>query len=149
MLENLTRVVEYIEARGHSHIRATHRTTFEITKDSNLTKNGNCIVAVSASKGLQDLSEEFAVYCRNDNSVITVRMELDGMVEKAVGRGNRLLRLSHPSNLVVRRSRFVCERTLMIESNKSASDLKRSFVSHLQRSRQKIEILLTAEPAKV
>ncbi|HIG98004.1 TPA: DUF371 domain-containing protein, partial [Candidatus Woesearchaeota archaeon] len=39
-------------AHGHPNILATHRTTLEITKDSELTTRGNCVVAVAADFSL-------------------------------------------------------------------------------------------------
>ncbi|MEM2023054.1 MAG: DUF371 domain-containing protein [Archaeoglobaceae archaeon] len=46
-----------IFARGHKNLRATHRTTLEVTKESYLTPRGNCIVGVKASSSARDLPE--------------------------------------------------------------------------------------------
>ena len=35
-------------AYGHPNILGTHKTTFEFTKDNELTLNGDCIVGVKA-----------------------------------------------------------------------------------------------------
>ena len=50
-------IEDVIEFRGHKSIRATHKTTFEITTDHHLTENGDCIVGVGASKGCSQLDE--------------------------------------------------------------------------------------------
>ncbi|MEM2907042.1 MAG: DUF371 domain-containing protein, partial [Candidatus Odinarchaeota archaeon] len=50
---------ERLTARGHPNITATHKTTFEFTKEESITIKATCIVGVKASKGLPDFSEKF------------------------------------------------------------------------------------------
>ena len=52
-------VTVVFSAHGHENIQATHTTTFEITKEATLTKQGDCIMAVEATKGAADLPTEF------------------------------------------------------------------------------------------
>ena len=52
-------ITEFITAFGHKNVRATHRTTLEITKDEELSVRGDCIVAVAADKGFFDLKPKF------------------------------------------------------------------------------------------
>lgn len=141
----MAKAYEYIVARGHPKILATHRTTFEITKDEHLTKRGDCIVAVKSTKGAKDLSPEFQRLARNDSARITVVLDADGRKEISIGRGTRQLSFTHPSDIVVRKSCFVCGRTLMTHSDKSASDFPRSFVNGLQDPNKRIEITLVVE----
>ena len=141
----LAKAFEYISARGHPRILATHRTTFQITKDEHLTERGDCIVAVKSTKGAKDLSLEFRRLARNDSARMTVILHADGGREISIGRGTRELSFTHPSDLVVRKSRFVCGRTLMTHSSKSASDFSRSFVEGLRDPDKKIEITLVVE----
>jgi len=141
----LAKTFEHIVARGHSKILATHRTTFEITEDEHLTERGDCIVAVKSTKGAKDLSPEFKRLARNDSARITVILDADGRKEVSIGRGTRQLSFTHPSDLVVRKSGFICGRTLMTHSNKSASDFSRSFVNRLRDPNTKIEITLVVE----
>jgi len=139
------RAFEYIVAKGHPRILATHLTTFEITKDEHLTERGDCIVAVKSTKGAKDLSPELQRLARNDSARITVILNVDGRREISIGRGTRQLSFTHPSDLVVRKSGFVCGRTLMTHSNKSASDFSRSFVERLRDPNKRIEIKLIVE----
>ena len=44
-----------IIAYGHKNVRGTHKTTFEITKDKDLTERGTCIIGVNASYDLDEL----------------------------------------------------------------------------------------------
>ena len=141
----LAKVYEYIVARGHPRILATHRTTFEITKDEHLTERGDCIVAVKSTKGVKDLCLEFRRLARNDSARITVVLDAHGRKEISIGRGTRQLSFTHPSDIVVRKSGFVCGRTLMTHSNKSASDFSRSFVNGLRDPNERIEITLVVE----
>jgi len=141
----LAKAFEYILARGHPRILATHKTTFEITKDQQLTERGDCIVAVKSTKGAKDLSIEFRRLARNDSARITVVLHADGRREISIGRGTRQLSFTHPSDLVVRKSGFVCGRTLMTHSNKSALDFSRSFVDRLRDPNKRIEITLVVE----
>ena len=136
---------EHIVARGHPRILATHRTTFEITKDEQLTERGNCIVAVKSTKAAKDLSQEFKRLARNDSARITVVLDVDGRREISIGRGTRQFSFTHPSDLVVRKSGFVCGRTLMTHSNRSAADFSRSFVERLRDHDRRIKITLIVE----
>ena len=44
---------------GHSNILSLHKKTIEITKDSHLTINGDCIIGVNANLACIDLPEKF------------------------------------------------------------------------------------------
>ena len=44
-----------IKFSGHENIRSTHKKTIEITKDSELTTKGDCIIGVNASYSCLDL----------------------------------------------------------------------------------------------
>jgi hypothetical protein len=139
------KIVEEFSARGHPNITATHRTTLEFTKDSTLNKKGDCIVAVDASKGLKDLSETFRRSCKDDKARILVEISSSGIIEKIVGRGCHLLSLSHPEEIVIRRSTYVSERTLMIGANAAAADIDRRLIHKLRSSSTRIRIRLTVE----
>jgi hypothetical protein len=138
------KVTEYICAHGHNLITGNHVTTFEFTKDDFLTTRGDCIIAVGA-KGTKELSEDFKRLASIDSAKITVRMEVDGINEIAVGQGNRELKFNHPTDMVARKSSYICPRTLMIRSNKSASDLDREFIERLKNSKSTISIVIEVE----
>ena len=140
----IRRATEYISAHGHDLITAKHETTFEFTKDDFLTNRGDCIIAVNA-KGIQELSEDFKRLASIDSAKITIRMEVDGINEIAVGQGNRELKFNHPTDMVIRKSSYICPRTLMIRSNKSASDLNRKFIKRLKNSKSTIDIIIIVE----
>ena len=137
------RIIEEFAARGHANITASHSTTLEITKAVSLTKKGNCIVAVGATRGLADLSQDFRKACINDESKILVELNVSGMVERITGRGSHLLTLSDERDLVIRKSTYVSNRTLMINADKAASDLHRQLVRRLRSAAADIHVRLT------
>ena len=44
-------------AKGHKNVLSTHKTTFEVTKETELSKRGNCIIAVESTMGAIDLPD--------------------------------------------------------------------------------------------
>lgn len=139
------RATETIQAHGHPNITAKNKTTFEITKETHLTKRGDCIIAVNATRGAQDLSDTFKQIATRDNAKITVIIETSNYRETATGRGNPQLTLSHPTDLVARKSNYTSDRTLMIEADKAAADFPRKLIKELQDPSQKITITIIAE----
>ena len=137
--------VEVIQASGHPEIMATHSMTLEITKRIHLTKRGDCIIATSASKGCSDLSPELSQLMRNNETQLTITIEAGGRSETIRGRGDTKLTLTHPTDLVARKSNYTCNRTIMVHANRSASDLDREFVKTLRDPRTRIRIELIAE----
>jgi hypothetical protein len=139
------KATEVIIAHGHENIRSTNKTTFEITKEKYLTKRGDCIIAVDATKGAADLSPQFKKVTRNEDAQITIEIEADGEKETVKALGSPELTLTHSTDLVVRKSSFVCNRTLAIRADKAACDFSRNLVEKLQNPKQKVKITLTVE----
>jgi len=61
------------------------------------------------------------------------------------GKGNENLSFLSQKDLVVRKSNYVCDRTLMIFSNKAAADLSRELIKRLKNPNQKLEVTLSVE----
>ena len=143
---NLTlKVTEVLFAAGHPNIIGKHRTTFEITRDNELTKQGDCVIAVSATRSLNDVSSRFKNICRNENAIITVRLQAGGIEESIEGVGSPRLALSHMSEIVGRRSTYISERTLMIRADKAACDISRDLVSALKSAAARVRVEMTVE----
>lgn len=132
--------VEIIKARGHRNITAKHRTTLEFTKDREVTKRGDCIVAVKASKGLKDFSEEFKKKAKNSKAIIKCVIKCQDLEEIITGRGHENLSFEHPNDIVIRKSDFICPRTLMIRADKAAKDLDRRLIDMLKNEKQEVLI---------
>ena len=136
-------VVAVIWARGHEYIQASHPTTLMITKDMHLSAAGDCIVAVAADKAAMDLSAEFKDALRKPNAKLTLTIEADGVEEKITASGSEKMTLAHAADLVVRKSGFVCSRTLAIHADKASNSLSRELIGKLRNPNQTVKITLT------
>jgi len=139
------KVTEIMDAYGHENVLSTHETTFEITKKAHLTKRGDCIIAVKATKGLTDLLPEFKEAVRKENAKITITIEADAVKEVINAQGSPHLLFSHPKDLVIRKSDYVCGRTLAVKADKAACDLSRQLVQRLRNPNQEVRITLTVD----
>ena len=139
------KVTEVIGARGHGNVRSSHKTTLEITKEKSLTKRGDCIIAVGATKGAKDLGLKFREAAKGKAAKIKITVEAGGVKEFVNARGTPELLLTHSIDLVVRKSDYVCGRTVAIGADKAASDLSKELVEKLKDPSQKVTITLTAE----
>lgn len=136
-------MVETIISYGHENITSRHGTTLEITKDREITKNADCIIGVKADKGISELSENFKRNARNEKSVIKVVLQAGNITETIIGRGHPDLSFSHESDIVIRKSNFICPRTLMINADKSAKELNRNLINLLKDRKQKLIVKLS------
>ncbi|MGQ4834417.1 MAG: DUF371 domain-containing protein [Candidatus Asgardarchaeia archaeon] len=118
-------------AYGHKNIRATHKTTLEITKEDTLTTRGDCIVAIKSECSVNDLPEEIKNAIKKENTKIMLILEVENIKETIIGYGHPNLSLTHKTDIVCRKSTFICPRTIMIRANKAANDLSRELVSRL------------------
>ncbi|MEM1689968.1 MAG: DUF371 domain-containing protein [Thermofilaceae archaeon] len=126
--------VECIRARGHPLVQATHRSTLEITCDPELTKGGDCIIAVNANKGAKHLSPLFKRLAADDATRIVIVLVCNGLVEVIRAWGHSGLTFESPNSLVVRRSSFIDGRTVAVKSDKAAINMDRRMIALLQRS---------------
>lgn len=139
------RIVEVIHAFGHPNILASHPTTIMITKERQVTKRGDCIVAVDADKSVADLSIEFKRALRQTKAKLIVELEVDGLKGEITAFGSPELKLNHPNDLVIRKSEFVSDRTLAVKADKSSCDLSKAVVEKLKNPKQQITLTLTVE----
>ena len=131
---------EVLFGYGHENIQATHKTTLEFTKEENLSKKGECIVTVTANKALADLNAEFKENLRKPQAKLSITIEVSGLIEQISAYGSPQLILTHPTDIVIRKSDYVCNRTLAIHADKAAQDLPRDFVEKLKNPSQKVKI---------
>ncbi len=122
-----------IIAWGHENITARHRTTLEVTKEENLTLRGDCIIGVKADKAIRDIDERIKEWLRAGNRIeIEIILPQYGLKDSLVGFGSRDMTFEHKTDIVVRKSDYVCERTLAIRANKAAKDIDREIVKLLK-----------------
>ena len=136
-------VTEIILGYGHQNIQATHKTTFEITKEAQLSRRGDCIIAVSANKTMADFSAEFKENLHKEKAKIMILIEAGDAAEVMNAFGSPRLILTHRTDMVVRKSNYICNRTLAIQADKAACDLSRKLAEKLRNPKQKVKITLT------
>ena len=134
------------KAYGHENVIGDHKTTVEITTEDFLTKQGTCIVGIRATQRLSDLSSEIKELVTLETTKIILIMEIDGMVEKITGTGGKDLTYSDSTSMVARTSSYQCDRTLMINADKAASDLSREFIGLLKNESAEINCELQFIP---
>ena len=117
-------------ASGHPNIRATHKTTFEFTKENHLTTKGDCIVGINAT------FTNFKEILHKDRLVITI--EADGIKERITAQPNPAF--SDNKEIVIRKTAFVSSRTLAINADKAAKDLSRELITILKKPETKITV---------
>ncbi len=119
------------KARGHENVRATHKTTLEITKEEFLTPSGDCIVATSSEVALSDLPVRMKEAIRSGSPVVLIVCS-GGVCDSVVGVGHPGLSLADPTRIIVRKSSYIDSKTLMICATKSARDLDRRLIRNLR-----------------
>ncbi len=136
---------EVIFGYGHENVQATHQATVEFTKDKDLSKNGDCILVVSANKGLADLSGDFKKALSKSHAKLTIKIEADDLCEEFHAEGSPQLILSNKQEIVIRKSDYISDRTLAVHSDKAAKDISRQLVAKLKNPKQEAKITLTVE----
>ena len=121
-----------IPFKGHKNILSLHKKTIEITKDSELTINGDCIIGISADLSCKDLPENFKKKVQNPDSEIIFTIKAGNCSFSIHGNGSKKLTLKHPNDIVLRKSAFTCPRTIAINCDKASDDIPRSMIKVLQ-----------------
>ena len=134
---------EIIRCRGHPLVLGTHPTTFEVTREDHLTTNGNCIIGIGADKGCAGLRSEFREVLAADDAVLETKLSCGGIVAHIHSRGSAQMLLNHPTDLVWRKSPFVCGRTIGILSDRVAMTLPRGLIENLTMGNEMV-VTLTA-----
>ncbi len=133
-------ILEKIFAYGHENILCTHSTTIEITKEKSLTKKGNCIIGINASKACCDLNPCLKKEIK-DGSKIKIILRLENLQDCFYGFGNKELRLVDKKDMVFRKSDFICDRTVLINCTKSSIEINRELIENLKISGKKFSII--------
>jgi hypothetical protein len=136
---------ETVVAFGHGNIQAIHPSTLMFTKEKHLSKTGDCIIAVAADKAAADLSCEFKEKLKKPNAKLAITIEAEGLTQQVNASGSTKLLLTNSTDMVIRKSDYISDRTLAIHADKSSSDLPREFVEKLKNPKQKIKITLIVD----
>jgi hypothetical protein len=133
---------EKIWISGHRYIQAKHPSTFMFTKEKHLSKTGDCVVGVNSDKAVADLSQSFKDRLKKPNAKLTIVIEADGLTECINASGSPKLILTHQTDMVIRKSDYISDRTLAIRADKASNDLPREFVEKLKNPQQKVMVTL-------
>jgi hypothetical protein len=119
-------------AEGHPAVSATHSTTLELTTEERLTHEGDCIVAVAATCGLQRFPGSIQQALSTTAGRATMTILVRGEIFTVEGQGSPALTFTHPQEIVIRKSSFTSDRTLMIHADAAAKDVPRKMVKLLR-----------------
>jgi len=117
---------------GHENIRSLHPKTIEITTESHLTVNGDCIIGVNADHGCNDIPERMKLLLQNSKSNVNCTIMVKDFSFKVKGKGNDKLTLKNPHDIVIRKSSFVCPRTLATNCDTASDEIPRQMIKLLQ-----------------
>jgi uncharacterized protein len=130
---------------GHPNIRSLHAKTIEITKDEHLTPRGDCIIGVKANKACADLDESFKHRLKSNLSIIKIEIMVGDESFIISGRGDERLSMLNSNDIVIRKTNFVCPRTMSVLCDKASSDVPRKLVRILQDQQTKGIFRITLE----
>ncbi len=122
-----------IRFEGHENILGTHFNTFEFTKDSYLTKKGDCIIGVNSVFEFGNLAQRL----KENRAQIKIRgiisVNFSGKLYQ-----DEFFGILNPNfdvnskEIVFRKSNFDSPRTIAIRCNKSARELNRKMIQILK-----------------
>jgi uncharacterized protein len=117
---------------GHKNVRAFHPRTIEITTESDLTVSGDCIIGVNAECGCADLPKEIKDKLKDSRSRVKITIQVNDNSFIISGSGHDDLVLENPHDIVIRKSSFLCPRTLAINCDKACDEIPRKIIKQLQ-----------------
>lgn len=124
-----------IQTKGHKNVTSHHKSTFEITKDPEIGPAADCIIGVDMDRTMFDFPQEFKDKIANSNTKIIVELKTENGFDEITGYGHEDLTLTHPTDIVIRKSDFTCPRTLMIHADKAAKDLDLKLIEDLKNEK--------------
>jgi hypothetical protein len=133
------------KAEGHPNIRATHRSTLEVTTEEFLTPRGDCIIGIKAQHGASGLPEDLKEALRKGWSACLV-IRVKSTSDILCGKGDPRLTFSSNTRMIFRKSHYVEPATVFVGSDKSAKDINRSLVEELSRGNEAWFTLIVYPP---
>ena len=138
------KVSESFFVYGHFNISGKHETTIEFTKENFLTPSGDCIIGIKSTKCFEDFSPEFLKLLKLKTK-ITCILEINGLKEKIEGYGHPELTHLDKNTMIIRKSEFKCNRTLMIKANKASHELHRDLINQLKEPNSKMKVTISVQ----
>ena len=125
-------VLEEVIFKGHPNVQSLHARTIEITKDKDLTLNGDCIIGINANKACKDLDVEIKKRIKKKDSLIEICIIVEPHSFTIKGFGDDNLLLTNEDDIVLRKSKYICDRTLSINCNFSSLEIPREIIDSLK-----------------
>lgn len=130
-------------SKGHPNVTSAHKTTFEVTMDPEIGKTADCIIGVSSEKSMLDFPEDLKKAISRNNATVKVILTTKNACDEITGFGHDALTLDHPTDIVCRKSDYICSRTLMIKADKAACDLNDILIKDLSNGEKlKVDIIV-------
>ena len=125
-------ILEEVIFKGHPNVQSLHARTIEITNDKDLTLNGDCIIGINANKACKDLGSDIKKRMRKKHSLIEIGLIVEPYSFIIKGFGDDKLLLTNEDDIVLRKSKFICDRTLSINCNFSSLEIPREIINSLK-----------------
>lgn len=113
-------------------VRSLHPRTIEVTTDEHLTESGDCIIGVGAGVGCAGLQDDTKAALRTEGSTVRFRILVGGEEFLVKAHGDARLILEDEADMVIRKSSYVCGRTLAVRADYSAREIPRKMVAALR-----------------
>jgi hypothetical protein len=130
---------------GHPNVQSLHARTVEVTKEEHLSLKGDCIIGVRADKACADLDEKVRRRLMQDGTAVKIEIIVGGHAYTIAGSGDSRLTLKNAHDIVIRKTSFVCPRTLSVRCDRASSDLPREMVGLLKDPKTKGLFRITVE----
>lgn len=124
-----------LQTKGHRNVTSHHKSTFEITSDAEIGPTADCIIGVDMDKTMLNFSDEFKEKIANSNTKVKVILDTENGHDEITGYGHEDLTLTHPTDIVCRKSDYTCPRTLMVRADKAAKDLDLDLIEDLKNEK--------------
>lgn len=133
-----------IKAKGHPNIQATHKSTWEITKEKSVSKRGDCIIGVDSTYSLNELPPWLVLAIKTGKKLF-FQLEDGFTIHRGTGFGHKDLLLSDPTEIVVRKSDFISARTLAINCDFAAKDIPSDMRLRLKEPNTILQITISLD----
>lgn len=130
---------------GHPNVQSLHARTIEITKEEHLTLRGDCIIGVRADKACAGLDEALKHKLKSNSAIVRIQVIVGTESFVVTGLGDQRLNLLSHHDIVIRKTNFVCPRTMSVRCDKASLEMPRKMVKMLQDRDRKGIFRITVE----
>ena len=126
-------------AYGHPNILATHKTTLEFTKDSELSLKGNCIIGVEADFELNEIKRFME---KSKTKKITITITTSDKKIKEIIKAEINPDFNDEREMVIRKTDFFSGRTYAVGADKAGFELNKNLIGFLKVKNNKINVVI-------